>query len=114
MLKPGRVAEGKCHGQMFGDGEIPVQLETDISERLRSIMARCRGQDTGKERAAQRTEVESGIAYIGEAQRRQVEFGDGFGIAARGNGVDSKTGEAVIVAVALDLPVIHEVVAESA
>ena len=108
------VAQRQRHGKTNGNREIPVQLEPDVFQLLVVLVAGIGFQHAAEDRAAHRVQIKRLRADILETQRREIEFGRRFREIPRGYLIDAETGEAVEIAIALDLAIVDIVVAEGA
>src|ERR1700760_2085485 len=99
-VKTDGIADRQRHRQPHRHGEVPVQLEAHILQRLVAFIAGIGVEYAREHRAADRTEIETLRSHIVEADRREIELAGQLGKAARPDVVDAKAGEAVIVAIA--------------
>ncbi len=81
---------------------------------MRGFETRVAKQHAGEHGRTHRAQIEGRRADVAETHRREIPFADRLDEAARTDGVDVESGEAVELAVALDVAVVDIIVAEGA
>src|SRR5690348_6379 len=110
VLPSRRCTDREHHRKPERDGEVEVQLRSEIIIMMTAPVRSFCEQSAGKDRGADVAEEEGGRPDLRESNRRKVPFPGQLGEAARFDLVDLEARKALHLAVALLRPVIDIVV----